>query len=105
VYELFFHCFESNTDLLIRARHNRQLNDGSHLWDNIAQQPVAATVSLDIPDKTGKKKMAVEVEVKYHEVEILRPANNNHSYESVTLTAIDVKEKKMGSLQLFIGNC
>jgi hypothetical protein len=99
VYELFFHSFESNTDLLIRARHNRQLNNGSHLWDNIAQQPVAATVNLDIPDKTGKKKMAVEVEVKYHEVEILRPANNKYSYESVTLTAIEVKEKNVKGKQ------
>jgi hypothetical protein len=93
IFELFFHAFESNTDLLIRARHNRKLSDGSHLWDSIANEPTTATVSLDIPDKTGKKKMAVEAEVRYHEVEILRPANNRDSYESVTLTAIEVKEK------------
>ncbi len=92
IYELFFHAYEPNTDLLIRARHNRKLSDGSHLWDNIAAQPVAATVSLDIPDKTGKKKLKVEAEVRYHQVEILRPANNKDSYESVTLTAIEIKE-------------
>lgn len=93
IFELFFHAFESNTDLLIRARHNRKLSDGSHLWSGIANEPASATVSLDIPDKTGKKKMAVEAEVRYHEVEILRPANNKNSYESVTLTAIEIKEK------------
>ena len=92
IYELFFHAYEPGTDLLIRARHNRQLSNGSHLWDNIATQPVAATVSLDIPDKTGKKKLKVQAEVRYHRVEILRPANNKHSYESVTLTAIEIKE-------------
>ncbi len=92
IYELFFHAFESNTDLLIRARHNRQLCNGSQLWDNIAAQSVAATVGLDIPDKTGKKRLQVEAEVRYHQVEILRPANNKHSYESVTLTAIEIKE-------------
>ncbi len=97
VYELFFHAYESNTDLLIRARHNRQLSNGSQLWDNIATQPVAATVSLDIPDKTGKKKLKVEAEVKYHQVEILRPVNNKHSYESVTLTAIEIKEVGNGN--------
>ena len=96
VYELFFHAYQSNTDLLIRARHNRRLSDGSHLWDNIAAQPLAATVSLDIPDKTGKKKLKVEAEVRYHEVEILRPSNNKNSYESVTLTAIEIKEKNSG---------
>jgi len=92
IYELFFHTYESNTDLLIRARHNRQLSNGSQLWDNVAAQPMVTSVSLDIPDKTGKKKLKVEAEVKYHQVEILRPANNKHSYESVTLTAIEIKE-------------
>jgi hypothetical protein len=92
VYELFFHAFESNTDLLIRARHNRSLSNGSHLWDSVTEQPIAATVSLDIPDKRGKKKLKVEAEVRYHQVEILRPANNKYSYESVTLTAIEIKE-------------
>jgi hypothetical protein len=95
VYELFFHAFEPNTDLLIRARHNRLLSDGSHLWDNITQQPVIATVTLDIPDKTGKRKVSVEAEIRYHEVEILRPSSKKDSYESVTLTAIEIKEKKI----------
>ena len=92
IYELFFHAYEPNTDFLIRARHNRQLANGSHLWDNIAAQRVAAKVNLDIPDKTGKKKLSVEVEVRYHQVEILRPVKNNANYESVTLTAIEIKE-------------
>ena len=92
IYELFFHAFEPGTDLLIRAFHNRSLSDGSHLWDNIAEQPVAAVVNLDIPDKTGKKKVAKQVELRYHEVEILRPSNNKDSFESVMLTAIEIKE-------------
>lgn len=96
IYDLFFHACEPNTDLLIRARHNRQLSNGSHLWDNIALQPVSAKVDLDIPDKTGKKKIKVEAEVRYHQVEILRPANNKHSYESVSLTAIEIKEVNIG---------
>ena len=107
IYELFFHAYEPNTDFLIRARHNRHLSNGSHLWDSIAEQPAAATVSLDIPDKTGKKKLKVEAEVRYHQVEILRPANNKHSYESVTLTAIEIKEIRSGNKNeedLFIGN-
>jgi len=37
VYELFFHAFESNTDLLTRAWHNCHLTDSSHLWDSIAE--------------------------------------------------------------------
>ena len=93
IYELFFHAYESNTDLLIRARHNRHLTDGSHLWNNIGTQLPAAIVSLDIPDKTGKKKLKVQAEVRYHEVEILRPSKSKDSYESVVLTAMEIKEK------------
>lgn len=92
VYELFFHTSQDNTDLLIRARHNRSLSNGSHLWDSIAEQPVVAIVDLHIPDKTGKKKIKVEAEVRYHQVEILRPQHNKNSYESVMLTAIEIKE-------------
>ena len=107
VYELFFHAYEPNTDLLIRARHNRSLSNGSPLWNSISAEPVVATVNLDIPDKTGKKKLKVETEVRSHEVEILRPRNNKDSYESVTLTAIEIKEKnsekKMTKI-LFTGN-
>lgn len=93
IYELFFHHAEANSDLLIRASHNRVLSDGSHLWDNIAAQPSQATVTLDIPDKAGKKKIGIEAEVRYHTVEILRPKVSKNTYESVTLTAIDIKEE------------
>jgi hypothetical protein len=94
VYELFFHAFEPNTDLLVRARHNRTLKDGNRLWDSIAQQEVAATISLEVPDKKGtNKKRKLEAEVRYHRVEVLRPRTaKKDSFERVTLTAIEVKE-------------
>jgi hypothetical protein len=92
VYELFFHANEPNTELLIRARHNRQMNDGSHLWDHIASLPAAATVMLSIPNERGKKKVPTAVEVRYERVEILRPSNSKNQYETVPLTAIEVRE-------------
>ncbi len=49
-------------------------------------------VTLEVPDQTGKKKKKIKVEVRYKEVEILRPSTSKNSYESVTLTAIEVKE-------------
>jgi hypothetical protein len=97
IYELFFHAYKPNTDLLIRARHNRQLSNGSQLWNNVAEQPAVATVDLYIADKTGKQKLKIAAEVRYHPVEILRPAKNKHSYESVILTAIEIKQIKTGN--------
>src|ERR1044071_7046726 len=93
IYELFFNAYEANTDLLIRSRHNRQLSDGSPLWEAVSGQPLAATVALQIPDKTGKKRTDIEVEVRYDQVEILRLQRSNNQYESVELSAIEIKQK------------
>lgn len=93
IYELFFNAFEANTDLLIRSAHNRSLADGSHLWNNISEQPVRATAELQIPDPSGKKRLPVEVDIRFHRVEILRPSTSKNQYASVELTAIEVKQK------------
>lgn len=92
IYELFFCTYEENTDLLIRAKHNRKLSDKSALWDAVAEQAVAATTILDIPDKTGRKRVGIEVEIRYHQVEILRPEKSNNQYASVLMTAIELKQ-------------
>jgi hypothetical protein len=92
IYELFFCAYETNTDLLIRAKHNRKLNDGSVLWDTVAKQDAAVTMELSIPDKTGSKRVPVTVEVRYHAVEILRPKDSGNQYESVSMSAIELKQ-------------
>jgi hypothetical protein len=92
IYELFFCAYEENTDLLIRAKHNRTLNDKSLLWDAVAAEPLAAKTTLNIPDKTGKKTAAIEVEIRYHQIEILRPKGSSNQYESVSMSAIELKQ-------------
>ena len=92
VYELFFHAYESNSDLLIRARHNRKVVGESPVWNLVAQQPQAASITLEVPDPTGKKQRSVQAEVRYQQVKILRPINSENQYESVTLNAIEIKE-------------
>lgn len=92
VYELFFHAYESNTDLLIRARHNRKVVGESPVWNLVAEQPQAASITLEVPDPTGKKHRSVKAEVRYQQVKILRPINSENQYESVTLNAIEIKE-------------
>ena len=89
---MFFHAYESNTDLLIRARHNRKVVGKSPVWDLVAEQPQAASITLEIPDPTGKKQRSVRAEVRYQQVKILRPINSENQYESVTLNAIEIKE-------------
>lgn len=92
IYELFFCAYEENTDLLIRAKHNRKLSDKSLLWDAVGAEPVAAKTTLEIPDKTGKKTAAIEVEIRYHQIEILRPKGSGNQYESVSMSAVELKQ-------------
>lgn len=100
IYELFFNSYEPNTDLLIRSRHNRKTSEGSPVWDLVARQPAAGTVTLEIPDQSGKRKQKVDAEVRYQPVRILRPVRSKDEYESVLLTAIEIIEKpKKGKSQ------
>lgn len=92
IYELFFCAYETNTDLLIRAKHNRKLNDGSALWDAVASRDAVATIELQIPDKTGSKRVGIMVEVRYDNVEILRPKDSSNQYESVCMSAIELRQ-------------
>jgi hypothetical protein len=93
IYELFFNRYETKTDLLIRASVNRKESNGSPVWNLVAEQPAAATVTLDIPDRSGKKKLPVSAQIRFHPVTILRPIRSENEYESVNLTAIEIKEE------------
>lgn len=94
IYELFFTGPDEKAELLIRARHNRKTAAGSDLWQHISEQKVAAAEEIIIPDRTGKRKKKVLVEIRYKEVEILCPTNKvGKVYESVILTAIEVRQK------------
>ena len=92
IYDLFFCGFEDNTDLLVRSTHNRCLTDGSHLWDTVSKQPLAGKVTIEIPDKTGKKREPIDVEVRYYQAELLRPRTSKSDFDCVSLNAIELKQ-------------
>lgn len=94
IYELFFSEPNEQSELLIRARHNRRIAEGSQLWQHIGEQRAVTTEQIIIPDRTGKRKRKVAVQIRYKEVEILCPANKEGTvFESVVLTAIEIKQK------------
>lgn len=93
IYELFFNAPTEKAELLIRARHNRKTAAGSELWQHISKQKMAAEEEIVIPDRTGKRKKKVGVQIRYKEVEILSPTHKAKMYESVVLTAIEIRQK------------
>jgi transposase-like protein/transposase Tn5 family protein len=92
IYELFFCAYETNTDLLIRSHYNRSLSEGSHLWDAVSSSEQKGEVELILPDAKGKKVRRVKASIRYEVVEILKPSTSKAQYESVELTAIQVKQ-------------
>jgi hypothetical protein len=94
IYELFFNKPEERAELLIRARHTRKTAAGSELWQHISKQQVVAEEEIIIPDRTGKRKKKVQVQIRYKEVEILCPVHKKEKmFESVVLTAVEIREK------------
>jgi hypothetical protein len=92
IYDLFFCAYEPGTELLIRAHHNRKTAAGGSLWDSVSAQPDKHPVQLQIPDKKGSKRVTVAAEVYFQQVEILRPLKNGSKYQSVEMTAIEVRQ-------------
>jgi hypothetical protein len=92
IYELFFCAYEPGTELLIRSHYNRNLSDGSHLWQAVGATQIKGEVILHIPDAKGRNAIAVQAAVRYQPVEILRPSRSKAGYESVELMAIEIKQ-------------
>jgi PIN domain nuclease of toxin-antitoxin system len=93
-YELFFFAYEPNTKVLIRAAQNRKLKgEQALLWDHVAALDPVAIVELSIPDPKGHKRVPIQAEVRYQQVEIQRPKRSKSPYDTVSLWAIEVRQK------------
>jgi hypothetical protein len=92
IYDLFFLRYEPNTDLLFRAVQNRNIEGQNKIWDKVKEQQAQGKLELEIPDATGKKKKGIEVELRYRNVEILKPYTSKNKYESVEMTAIELTQ-------------
>lgn len=84
------------TQLLVRAAHDRALEDGGRLFARIDALAVAGRARLDLPAKPGRKARAAELTARFMTASIARPKNNlvEDLPESLTLTLVDVREDK-----------
>lgn len=92
IYELFFCAYEDNTDLLIRAKHDRRLTDKSLLWSSVAGLPAASLTTISIPDTNWKKRVDIKVEIRFQEVVIMRPNTSKNKYENIPMCAIELRQ-------------
>lgn len=81
-------------DLLIRAAHDRCLDDGGRLFSMADALPVAGQAGLDLPAKPGRKARQARMAVRYTTVALARPRNGVAAGlpERVSVTLVDVRE-------------
>lgn len=84
----------AGTDLLVRAAHDRALEDGGKLFAHIDALPVAGRAQLDLPAKPGRKARQAQVAVRFARVPLARPRNGlrEGSPASLAVTVVDVRE-------------
>jgi len=68
LYEYFDYKISHDEGFVVRASHNRRVGSKQFLWDELADKPVAFQMSVDVPQKSGRKQRAAIVDVRYGKV-------------------------------------
>ena len=93
IYSAFADC-PAGCDLLMRAAHDRALEDGGRLFGTVDALPAAGRAELDLPAKVGRKARTAQVAVRFTSASLARPRNGVVAGlpKSVTMTVVDVRE-------------
>lgn len=95
IYEQFACIPDEKTDLLIRARANRTLKDGSKLFGTFSDEAAKCsyTITIEGDKRKNRKKRTALIEVRYKAIEILRTDVCDKSLaKSKKLYLIEAKE-------------
>ncbi|NEW95142.1 IS4 family transposase [Rhodopseudomonas sp. BR0M22] len=92
-----FACRPAETELLIRAHHDRALEGGGRLYDCMAQVTELGRETIDLPANPGRAARRVTLALRAREVTLKRPKRNHpaeaaHLPKSVTLTLMEARE-------------
>lgn len=96
MYELFALVILPNSELLIRANHNRRVNhEMKYLRESISQAPEAGILKVSVPKKDGQPLREATLSIRYGMLTISAPNNlsqgNNRS--PITLNVISAVEE------------
>lgn len=96
IYEEFA-CRPAETELLIRAHHDRNLEDGGTLNGCMEEAPELGRESIDLPANPGRPARKVVLALRSRKVTLVRPKRNHPAEaaklpENVTLTLIEARE-------------
>jgi hypothetical protein len=93
IYEQFAIVPDEKTDLLIRARTDRRLLDGTKLFSCLSNKPAQDSYQIEIPAKAKRKQRNATIEIRYKAVEITKTdASSKDTPSSVSLYLVEAKE-------------
>lgn len=93
IYEQFATIPDEQTDLLIRAKTNRKLADGTKLFGCLSDLDSMGSYELQIEGKQSRKKRKAKIEVRYKEVELKKTDGTTKGVAARTkLYLIEAKE-------------
>ena len=93
-----FHAFAERPqgcDLLVRAAHDRALEDGGRLFGQLDALAVAGRADLELAARPGRKARQAKVAVRFMTAQLLRPRNGlcEDLPKSLAVTVVDVREE------------
>lgn len=96
LYDLFVQAAnvpsESRVELLVRARHNRKLQDEDRtLWEEVGRQPVAATLAVLVGRRGDQPSRIARLNIRFCRVRLQAP-KRKADQPSLQLWAIEAKE-------------
>lgn len=97
IYELFVEADQtegSRAELLIRANHDRCLENGKHLRQSVEQAPILGEVTFTLPKTPKRPAREVTQTLRATRVTIKAPDGKAKRQRAVTVTAVLAKEPK-----------
>jgi hypothetical protein len=96
IYEEFA-CRPAETELLIRAHHDRILEDGGALYGCMAEVAELGRETIDLPANPGRPARQAVLALRARKVTLVRPKRNHAAeaaklLENVTLTLVEARE-------------
>lgn len=95
IFALFARCPEGS-HLLVRAAHDRALEDKGRLFAKLDALPVAGRAEIDVPAKPGRKARIAKVVARFVSAQIARPKGGlaEDLPPSLTLNVVDIREDR-----------
>jgi hypothetical protein len=93
IYEAF--CLRpEGVHLLVRAAHDRGLDDGGRLFAATDALAVAGRAELEIPAQPGRKRRIAQMQTRFARVQLARPKAGQRDglADSVALSMVDIRE-------------